>query len=154
MSKLETCAADSHVRRNREGDYEGVMRGGVDRVSPRPIDLLTELPGAMLFVFTPAPHSRTRMSHPPFGHFGKGSFLMPRGNGKHVTISGELAIQRHLEFCDFEVIERSCLSNAFALQGLLLRPAALGTEGQLREEPRRAREDPAQGIELRGPHGL
>lgn len=61
---------------------------------------------------------------------------------------------RGIEFCDFEAIERSCLSNAFALHGLLLRPAALGTEGQLREEPRRAREDPAQGIELRGLRGL
>lgn len=45
-------------------------------------------------------------------------------------------------------IERSCLSNAFALQGLLLRPAALGTEGQLREEPRGAPQDPAQGSSL------
>lgn len=61
---------------------------------------------------------------------------------------------RGIEFCDFKAIERRCLSSTFALQGLLLRPAALGTEGQLREEPRRAREDPARGIELRGPHGL
>ena len=35
-----------------------------------------------------------------------------------------------------------------ALQGVLLRPAALGTEGQLREEPRGAPQDPAQGSSL------
>lgn len=54
---------------------------------------------------------------------------MSGGGGRHLTISGGLAIQRGLESGNFEAIERSRVSNALALQDLLLRPAALGPEG-------------------------
>lgn len=76
------------------------------------------------------------------------------GTAEFARLFGTILTDRGIEFCDFEAIERSCLSNAFALQGVLLRPAALGPEGELREEPRGAPQDPAQGIELRGPRGL
>ena len=55
--------------------------------------------------------------------------FMSGGGGRHLTISGGLAIQRGLESGNFEAIERSRVSNALALQDLLLRPAALGPEG-------------------------
>lgn len=76
------------------------------------------------------------------------------GTAEFARLFGTILTDRGMEFCDFEAIERGCLSNAFALQGALLRPAALGTKRELREEPRGASQDPAQGSELRGPHSL